>query len=324
MNNPLLSICIPTYNRATLLEQTIKSIVTQKTFQETEDVEIIISDNCSNDATKNISLVYKEMFGEKIKYFRNDSNIYDFNFEKALSYGKGIFLKLNNDTLKHKEGSLDKIITTIEENKLRKNIIFFTNANLSHKEPYLCEDLNSFVDNVSYYSGWIGGYGIWKEDYIKIVDYNKCTHLQLTQIDILFRLINSKRSVLVNNDKLFISIPPLTKGGYDLLKVFLDNYLFLLTEQVNNHTLLKKTFISEKRKLLLKFILPWLVGCKIYPKTYTFEVNNSFRKISHCYKDDIITIIRFIMQYYISLSYNFTKKVIKILIMKQKFLRLGA
>jgi glycosyltransferase involved in cell wall biosynthesis len=48
---PLLSICIPTFNRAYILEKTLHSIVSQKIFQDTNEIEVIVSDNCSSDNT---------------------------------------------------------------------------------------------------------------------------------------------------------------------------------------------------------------------------------------------------------------------------------
>src|SRR5664279_654163 len=99
MPEVLLSICIPTYNRAKNLEDTLISIVQQRRFQETDDVEIVISDNCSGDNTGNVSEKFAALYKEKIRYFRNTENISDANFEKVLSYGKGQYLKLNNDTL---------------------------------------------------------------------------------------------------------------------------------------------------------------------------------------------------------------------------------
>ena len=54
----ILSICIPTYNRAALLKKTLDSIVNQKRFIDTDDVEIIISDNCSQDNTEKLSMLY--------------------------------------------------------------------------------------------------------------------------------------------------------------------------------------------------------------------------------------------------------------------------
>lgn len=50
---PLLSICIPTYNRASYLEGAILNIITDNAFG--DEVEIIISDNASTDNTEEIA-----------------------------------------------------------------------------------------------------------------------------------------------------------------------------------------------------------------------------------------------------------------------------
>lgn len=307
-HNIILSICIPTYNRSSYLETTILSIVNQRRFQESNDVEIIISDNCSEDNTREVSEKYIAVYGEKIRYYRNSENIKDMNFEKVLSYGQGLFLKLNNDTLKHHDQSIDKILQTIDKNRDKRNILFFLNGELSIMNNVVCDNLSSFVDTVSYYSGWMGAYGIWKEDFVNFTNYNRCTHLQLTQVDVLFKLINSKRAVFVNNDKLFISVPLMKKGGYDFITVFLDNYIFILTEQLDNKTLSKKIFIEEKRKLLLQFIRPWLIIIILNPKQYYWGYKNWFRKIVHYYKNDILTLITFIIYFILSFCYHFVRK----------------
>lgn len=71
---PILSICIPTWNRWYVIEKTINSVCTQPEF-ENWDIELIISDNASTDNTeqiiKNFQCKYKN-----IKYFRNSSNIW--------------------------------------------------------------------------------------------------------------------------------------------------------------------------------------------------------------------------------------------------------
>ena len=46
---PLLSICIPTYNRSEQLRRALESLVGQEGFSE---VEVVISDNCSTDGTE--------------------------------------------------------------------------------------------------------------------------------------------------------------------------------------------------------------------------------------------------------------------------------
>jgi len=50
---PLLSICMPTYNRADLLELALRSLIPQVAATNGE-VELIVSDNCSSDHTPNV------------------------------------------------------------------------------------------------------------------------------------------------------------------------------------------------------------------------------------------------------------------------------
>lgn len=311
-NCPILSICIPTYNRANYLEKTLISIVNQKTFKETNDVEIVISDNSTSNETYKTVLGFIKIYGEKISYYKNESNLGDLNMEKVLFYGRGMFLKLNNDTLQHNDGSLDKIIETIHKNESKKNILFFLNkVILKNQNSIICKDLNSFVRNASFYVTWIGAFGIWKEDFIKLKDFSRRADLKLPQVDVMFRLINSKGTVFINNERLFNSLPLSSKGGYDVLDVFLDNYIFLLDEQLNNEKLTKNTFIQEKRKLLLQYIRPALVYTKIWPKLFYFEFKNKYKRIFKYYKEDVLILPIFMVYYCISIPYFFLRAKIK-------------
>lgn len=69
--SPLLSICIPTYNRAQLLKTMLRSVLPQvKAFS--LEVELIVSDNCSNDETREI---VEEARGlGPLRYYRNAKN----------------------------------------------------------------------------------------------------------------------------------------------------------------------------------------------------------------------------------------------------------
>lgn len=95
----LLSICIPTYNRAEYLQKTIESIVTQSAWN-TGNTEIVISDNASTDSTSAVIAGYEKRYPGLIRSIRQDPAIdpHD-NFEAAMRLGHGEYLKLNNDTL---------------------------------------------------------------------------------------------------------------------------------------------------------------------------------------------------------------------------------
>jgi len=282
-NSIVLSICIPTFNRAEYLEKTLLSIVNQKRFQETYDVEIVISDNCSTDNTREIVERYVRTYGDKIRYFCNTENIKDANFEKVLGYGKGSFLKLNNDTLLHMDNTLNIIVDTINQNAINKDVLFFSNGKLKNINKYRCVDLDDFVKKVSFYSTWIACFGIWKTDFDLIDCFSRKANLQLVQTDVLLRLIRSKRSVFVDNSEIFNSIPPANKGGYNIYQVFVANYLGLYDEYRQKKQISRFTLFNEKSKLLRYFLLPWTISLVRDKSQYTFDRKGALSTVFNKY-----------------------------------------
>ena len=65
---PKISVCIPTYNRADLLKQSVASVLNQTFY----DYELIISDNASQDGTAE---VIKSFNDSRIIYISKEKNI---------------------------------------------------------------------------------------------------------------------------------------------------------------------------------------------------------------------------------------------------------
>ena len=70
IENPLVSIAMTVFNAAPFLVKTLNSILAQ----DYGDLELIISDNCSDDGTSEICRNYAKIDG-RIRYFRNISNM---------------------------------------------------------------------------------------------------------------------------------------------------------------------------------------------------------------------------------------------------------
>lgn len=68
---PLLSICVPTYNGGGRIKQCIDALI--QSVQGHNNIEIIISDNCSEDNTAEILALYKNVCGVTI--YRNSANV---------------------------------------------------------------------------------------------------------------------------------------------------------------------------------------------------------------------------------------------------------
>ncbi|WP_342620639.1 glycosyltransferase family 2 protein [Rhodoferax sp. GW822-FHT02A01] len=275
-----LSICIPTFNRATELDKTIESIVSQDRFIHSNDVEIVVSDNCSEDSTREVVERYVSKFKNKVFYRKTTSNISDRNFQEALSMGRGTFLKLNNDTLSHKSNSLDSMISEIDMHEARRPVMFFSNGLLGCIGVATFQDFESFVSRVSYWSTWIGGFGIWKCDFDNLDDFNRMSSKQLLQVDVLLRMAAKKGYAVIDDRPLFRSLMTAAKGGYDFLGVFMDNYLSILQEYRDRQMLSDAIFSLEKKRLLLEFILPWHVKSVLgYGSFFSFAgKEKKFRK----------------------------------------------
>lgn len=68
--NPVVTVGLPVFNGGEILYQAIESILSQ----EYQNIELIISDNCSTDNTKEICLKYKKL-DQRVKYYRLEENL---------------------------------------------------------------------------------------------------------------------------------------------------------------------------------------------------------------------------------------------------------
>jgi hypothetical protein len=198
---------------------------------------------------------YIDKYPGKFFYYKNSRNIKDKNFEKVLSYGSGQFLKLCNDSLCYKEGSLEYMVNLVKKNAIEKPTLFFLNGVFEKfNYTYTAKNLDYFLTKVSFYITCIACFGIWKKDFNSLPNFSRYSNLYLTQVDVLLRLLSVPNThSIVDNTKIFDVQDIGDKGGYGLLTVFVKNYFFLL-EQFN----ISKNIINiEKRKILLRHVVYW-------------------------------------------------------------------
>ena len=91
VKRPLVSVCIPTYNRAHMLKECIQSVLTQSM----SNFELIISDNASQDSTES---VVKSLPDVRIKYYKNNINIgARENWQQCLVLSQGDYITIIPD-----------------------------------------------------------------------------------------------------------------------------------------------------------------------------------------------------------------------------------
>lgn len=273
---PTLSICIPTFNRSSALNQVLMSITSQAIFLTSDEIEVVISDNCSIDNTKIIAESFVAQFPTKIKYSVNDINIFDKNFQKVLSIATGVFLKLHNDTSVFIDNGLEELLSTVQKSIQSKPILFFSNGSCRGLPkigvvPFF--SFEEFINKATVCVTWIGAFGIWREDYARIEDFDRAAARQLAHTDSLFRVFEWKRNGLINNKVLSTTIQVGRKSRYDLLGVFTDNYFGILEQTIERNGLSIEAFNLEKRRVLYRFLVKIIAETKADTGLYDFDVS---------------------------------------------------
>lgn len=88
LTSPKVSVLIPTYNYAHVLDETIQCVLDQ-TFA---DFELIIVDDRSTDTTD--AVVSKYLVDRRVQYHKNDTNLGAMgNWNQCLQYAKGEYIK---------------------------------------------------------------------------------------------------------------------------------------------------------------------------------------------------------------------------------------
>jgi acetyltransferase-like isoleucine patch superfamily enzyme len=251
-----LSICIPTHNRCEYLFNSLKSICDQPRFSSTNDVEIIISDNASTDNTKSVADIYIKKFPNKVKYHKNIKNIEDSNFLNALKLGRGVFLKLANDTLIWERESLDYIINLIDISESLRPLLFFANNSIKMSDAIdYAHSPSEFLNQVSYYITWIGSFGIWKSDLQTYADLDRYAEKKLLQVGATLMQLRQKNYGIIVHKKCFGVQSIYAKGGYNLAEVFGRNYLHILREF--SDIIDTNAYANAKKRVLLEHIIKY-------------------------------------------------------------------
>lgn len=111
MSQVILSICIPTYNRAALLKEALESILPQIGEDLRDQVEIVVSDNASTDGTGQLVAERQKNSGRKIKYYRNPANLgFDANVLKVVEQASGEFCWIFGDDDLMAAGALGTVV----------------------------------------------------------------------------------------------------------------------------------------------------------------------------------------------------------------------
>lgn len=93
-----LTIAIPTHNGAKTIRTTLDSVLKAIQFDASKDVEILVSDNCSEDSTLEVITEFQSKYPSILRYVRQTINQgYDRNVLKLVENSLGDFIWLLGD-----------------------------------------------------------------------------------------------------------------------------------------------------------------------------------------------------------------------------------
>lgn len=108
----LLTVAIPTFNGAGSIARALSSVLSQAVL----GIEVLVSDNCSLDATASTVAAYKDLF-PCVNYYRNSRNLgYDRNVDLAMRRARGDFVWLLGDDDIILPGAIDIVLNAISAN----------------------------------------------------------------------------------------------------------------------------------------------------------------------------------------------------------------
>jgi abequosyltransferase len=114
LDKKLLSICIPTYNRANYLKQSLVQIQKELTSDLFSKIEVLVSDNCSTDNTSEVIDIFKSQ-GLDINYIRNNENLgWGMNFLQCFELANSKYVLLLGDDDVLYDNSINIIIKALQ------------------------------------------------------------------------------------------------------------------------------------------------------------------------------------------------------------------
>ena len=292
-NRPVLTIAIPTYNRSWYLDRCLSQIVKQ-VDKYGDKVELIVSDNCSNDDTQAIVDTYIAD-GHEINYIKNVSNIGpDANFSQCFERSNGKYFLLFSDDDLLLDDSLDKIIELIENNDygvIYLSSYFFKSDYLKErpirkmKGSIVFDDLLKFIQKVDVWFTFISGNVINKNLVDANLALNDFAGTNLQQLSWTFSsLFNSRKNVYY--DEYLVAGQLETTGGYRFCEVFGHNMNTVFRIFVNKYGINQEYFEIINRKILKKHL-----------SKYILSARNGFGKY---YEEDFMRILHPIFKSYLS------------------------
>ena len=266
MNNkqPLLSICIPTWNRSKFLRISLDSFLKQIKDIDINDLELYVSDNCSEDDTPSVCQEFINR-GLPLTYSRNEKNLgAASNFVCCMNSARGKYILLLGDDDILKDGAVKMILDNIRGKDYGLvHIHSFANV-VDNVVEYT--DHSKFIKQISYWFTFMSG-NIFRKDIVDHIDYRKYIKSHLLQMPFyITSLLSKKQNLLICQDIIEDGLDSRNNGGYNFYEVFVKNYLTIWKEYLDRGLIDFSLYKWIKKDIFVNFIVIYNKRFFVYKK----------------------------------------------------------
>lgn len=277
-NSPLISFCIPTFNRAIQLEKCLASIYTQ--IGRDSLFEVFVSNNMSTDDTEAVINKYSDLYGN-LTYNKNEANIgADRNIALTIEKSKGKYIILHGDDDYFKDNTIYPLMDVINKNS--DSSLLFINVLSNKGDVAKYNGINEFLQATSIAASFISSIIIKREIFNKITEPFKYIDTSFNQIYLQYSILLSDPNFSLINRSIF-NYEGANPGGYNFGKVFIKNYLDILYN-FTQYGLDKEIISQDKLQILQSTLIPWYK--RIIENKIDIDMDNFEGYFEDYYKDE--------------------------------------
>ena len=256
---PVLSICIPIYNRIEFLKRHLDQYLKCKSLFD-EKIHLFISDNCSKDDLQTLVNEYSNK-GLNIDYSRNTENIGpDGNFIKCFNSAKGKYIWLLGSDDVPVDGFVDSLVDILGSHDYG---YLFLNHNSKERQLTEYNDPKDLLDKVHIWITFMSA-NIFKTEFVKNVNGENYMGTYLIQVPYFLEGIAAgQTNAVFNYNWIQDGNDAANNGGYNFFKVFVDNLLSIVYEKVENHQINNDCYERFKKSIYCNFIRSFVDGLLI-------------------------------------------------------------
>lgn len=270
-NSYIISLCIPTDGSVQWVIPVLRHIFSLKTDRSL--FEVVVADNGKSDE---LSRAMSEFDEPNLVYFKSEEKGF-VNQMTCFKAAKGHFIKMLNHRSIIENGILEIWIDLVKDRIEKKPVIYCTNGSLNGKLINRFNSFDDFVRELSIYTTWSGGFGIWKSD---------LPYIDKLVIDSMFPTCSLVLGVRrdspheIWNHHFENQLPEKGKGGYNLFYYFGVGYPNLLKELLDKKQITSNTF-NCLLKDLKKFLCDQYFEKKfLRPDYFTFDLSEMKKNVS--------------------------------------------